>query len=239
MVIVTGLTKRFRNLTAVVDVSFTVHPGEVFGLLGENGAGKTTTLRILATLLAPDRGTALINGRDLRKDPEGVRAQLGVLFEGGVYDRLTARENLLYFGRLYGVPPKLLQRRVDELLSRFGMEEFADRWAGRLSRGMRQKVALARVLIHQPPVLILDEPTSGLDVTSSRSVHDFIREARQQGKTVILSSHNMTEVENLCDRLGVIHKGRIVAEGSLEQLRQQGKGNSLEDIFVRLVGEKQ
>ncbi len=236
MVKVTGLTKRFGRMTAVADVSFTAYPGEVFGLLGENGAGKTTTLRMLATLLAPDEGTAVINGRELRTEPEAVRQQLGVVFEGGVYDRLTTRENLMYFGRLYGIATSDLGARVEELLRRFEMMEYAGRRAGRLSKGMRQKVVLARALVHNPPVLILDEPTSGLDVTARRLVHSFITEAKEQGKTVILSSHNMGEVESLCHRAAVIHRGQIAAEGTLEELRAQG--GSLEDIFVRLVGDE-
>lgn len=237
MVIVTGLTKRFGHFTAVDRVSFQAYPGEILGLLGENGAGKTTTMRILATLLAPTAGTATVNGKDLRKEPEAVRAQLGVLFEGGVYDRLTVRENIRYFGRLYGVPAEQLERRIDELLRRFQMEEYADRRAAWLSKGMKQKVALARILVHEPPVLILDEPTSGLDVTSARLVHEFILECRGQGKTVIISSHNMAEVEKLCDRICVIHRGRIVLEGTIEALRQQAGSDGLEELFLQWVGD--
>lgn len=237
MVIVTGLTKRFGHFTAVDRVSFQAYPGEILGLLGENGAGKTTTMRMLATLLAPTAGTATVNGKDLRKEPEAVRAQLGVLFEGGVYDRLTVRENIRYFGRLYGVPAEQLERRIDELLRRFQMEEYADRRAAWLSKGMKQKVALARILVHEPPVLILDEPTSGLDVTSARLVHEFILECRGQGKTVIISSHNMAEVEKLCDRICVIHRGRIVLEGTIEALRQQAGSDGLEELFLQWVGD--
>lgn len=239
MVIVTGLTKRFGQLTAVDGVSFTAYPGEILGLLGENGAGKTTTMRMLATLLDPTAGTATINGKDLRKESEAVRAELGVLFEGGVYDRLTARENIRYFGRLYGMASPRLEERIAELLRRFQMEEYADRRAGRLSKGMKQKVALARILVHDPPVFILDEPTSGLDVTSARLVHEFILECKAQGKTVIVSSHNMAEVEKLCDRICLIHRGRIVLEGTIPELRKQAGPGGLEELFLRWVGDSQ
>lgn len=239
MIVATGLTKQFGQFTAVDRVSFTAYPGEILGLLGENGAGKTTTMRMLATLLVPTAGTATVNGKDVREEPEAVRAQLGVLFEGGVYDRLTARENMRYFGRLYGVPPLELERRIDELLRRFHMEEYADRRAGRLSRGMKQKVALARILVHDPSVFILDEPTSGLDVTSARLVHEFILSCKGQGKTVIVSSHNMDEIEKLCDRICVIHRGRVVLEGTISELREQARPGKLEDLLLQWVGDSQ
>ena len=236
MVEVTGLTKGFSRLIAVDKVSFVAPAGEVFGLLGENGAGKTTTLRMLATLLIPDGGTATINGYDLVREPEQVRRQLGVLFNPGLYGRLTARENIAYFGKLYGVPASELSERVDGLLTRFGIEEYAHRRAGSLSRGMRQRVALARVLVHDPPVLILDEPTTALDVAGTRLVHEFISEARERGKTIILSSHNMAEVEKLCQRVAIIHRGRIALEGTLHQVKAQR--DSLEDILLGLGGDR-
>lgn len=233
---VVGLTKVFHK-TAVVDrVSFFVGQGEVIGLLGENGAGKTTTLRMLATLLQPTEGTARIAGLDLVREANAVRRTLGIIFEGGLYDRLTARENIRYFGRLYGLRGSDLEQRVDRLIETFSIQAYAHQRAGRLSKGMKQKVAIARALVHDPPVLLMDEPTSGLDVTAARLVHDFIRDAKEQGKTVLFSSHNMTEVEKVCDRVCVIHRGRIVASGDLDQLKARGTG-SLEEVFANLVSD--
>src|SRR5690606_25633632 len=168
MISVRGLAKHFGAVVAVGGVSFDVARGEVFGLLGENGAGKTTTLRMLATLLRPTAGDAVIGGVSLLERPDEVRRKVGIMFEGGVYDRLTARENIRYFGRLHGLGGKELERRIDELIAAFSMNEYADRRAGKYSKGMRQKVVIARALVHDPPVLIMDEPTSGLDVTAAR-----------------------------------------------------------------------
>lgn len=236
MISVRGLTKRFGAVTAVDGVSFDVSSGEVFGLLGENGAGKTTTLRMLATLLKPTEGGAFIGGIDLCERPHEVRRIVGILFEGGVYDRLTARENIRYFGRLHGLGGKELEARIDHLLATFSMTEYADRRAGHFSKGMRQKVVIARSVVHDPQVLFMDEPTSGLDVTAARLVHDFVAHAKAQGKTIIFSSHNMTEVEKLCDRVGVIHKGRLTALGTVAELVQQARAHSFEEAFVGLVG---
>ena len=236
MITVRGLVKRFGAVTAVDGVSFEVARGEVFGLLGENGAGKTTTLRMLATLLAPTGGEASIDGVDIRKAPEEARRRIGVVFEGGVYDRLTARENIRYFGMLHGLRGRALEARIDELLSTLSMREYADRRAGELSKGMRQKIAIARSLVHDPPVLLMDEPTSGLDVTAALLVHDFVAEAKRQGKTILFSSHNMSEVEKLCDRVGVIHKGKLAALGAVDELRRAAGGRSLEELFVEIVG---
>lgn len=232
------LTKRFHGFTAVDAISFDCPEGAVFGLLGENGAGKTTTLRMLATLLAPTSGTAFIGGVDISKEPEKVRALLGVIFEGGVYDRLTARENIAYFGALYGLHGQELRRRVDAVIERLAMGDFSEKRAGALSRGMRQKVVIGRAIVHDPPVLLMDEPTASLDVTAANLVRDFILEAKAQGKTVLFSSHNMPEVERLCDAVAVIHKGRIVAHGSIEDLRSRQGEDDLERVFVRLVGEE-
>lgn len=238
MVEAEGLTKRFKDVLAVDRATFSVERGTVFGLLGENGAGKTTTLRMLATLLRPTEGTATVNGHDLLEEPELVRRSLGVLFEGGVYDRLTARENIRYFGQLHGVDSQRLERRIEELLELLKMREFADRRVGGLSKGMRQKVAIARALVHDPPVLLMDEPTAGLDVTAARIVHEFVQEAGRSGRTVIFSSHNMNEVEKLCHRVAVIHRGRIVACGTVAALRDRMHEQNLEEAFVKLVGDR-
>lgn len=239
MVEVQSLTKTFGKLTAVNRVNFRVRPGEVFGLLGENGAGKTTTLRMLATVLTPTSGTARVGDFDLVREPEKVRRQIGVLSgEGGVYDRLTARENVRYFGRLHDVDDATIARRTSELFDILEMNEYADRRAAKFSKGMKQKVSIARTLIHDPMVLLFDEPTAGLDVTSARVVTEIIRRCKEQGKVVIFSSHIMSEVEKLCDRVGIIHKGEIVAEGTLDEITSRSRQGTFEDAFVGLVGGK-
>ncbi|MEW6724722.1 MAG: ATP-binding cassette domain-containing protein [Bacillota bacterium] len=238
MVIAEKLTKRFGNLTAVDRVSFQCRPGEVLGLLGENGAGKTTTLRMLATILEPSEGTATVAGYDLRRQPEEVRRNIGIVFgEGGLYDRLTARETVRFFGRLHGMDDQTIAARTDELFRLLDLAEAADRRTGKFSKGMKQKVAIARALIHDPPVLILDEPTAGLDVTSSRVVDELIRTARQNNKAVIFSSHIMSEVEELCDRVAIIHRGQIIVTSTVQELKAGHMQDKFEDIFVRLVGE--
>jgi len=237
---VNNLTKRFGDLTAVDQVSFHVNEGEIFGLLGENGAGKTTTLRMLATMLQPTSGTAALAGYDLVTQPEQVRSRIGILFggESGLYDRLTAAENIAYFGRLNNMDEDQLKERIEELARIFGMEEYIHRKAGKFSKGMKQKVAFARSIVHNPDIMLFDEPTTGLDVSAIRNVHEFIIDCKAQGKTIVLSSHTMSEVEKLCDRIGIIHKGRTVAQGSIEELREQYKDKALEDIFVELAGDK-
>ncbi|MCL6580291.1 MAG: ATP-binding cassette domain-containing protein [Firmicutes bacterium] len=245
-----GLTKRFPGgrrggggvggeVVAVRDVRFVARPGEVFGLLGENGAGKTTTLRLLATILKPSAGTARVMGYDVVREPEKVRRSIGVVAtDTGLYDRLTPREILRYFGELNDLPRHVIEARARELFARLNMEEYADRRAGELSRGTRQKVHIARAMVADPPVLLLDEPTAGLDVTSSRAVEDFILEARREGKTVVFSSHIMSQVERVCDRVAVIHHGSIVAEGTIDELKGHRADSRFEDVFVRLVGEE-
>lgn len=235
---VCGLAKEFSATVAVAEVSFKVAAGEVFGLLGENGAGKTTTLRMLATLLRPTRGSARIGGFDLVEEAAGVRRLLGLVFEGGLYERLSARENIRYFGRLHGLEGSRLEERVEAVLAALAMTEYADRRTGKLSKGMRQKVVIARALVHDPPILLMDEPTAGLDITAARQVYAFIEQARRQGKTVVFSSHNMAEVERLCDRVAVMHRGRIVAEGTVAQLMGACGTDRFEDAFVRLLGEE-
>jgi len=234
-----GLTKRYRGaVLAVDDLDFTARPGEVFGLLGENGAGKTTTLRMLATVLQPTAGTARIMGHDIVKEPELVRRRIGVVAaETGVYDRLTPYEIVRYFGRLNDLNEATIKRRAEEIFERLDMTDFVHRRSGQLSKGMKQKVNIARAMINDPPVLLLDEPCAGLDVTSSRAVDDFILEAKRAGKTIVFSSHIMSEVEKVCDRVAIIHRGSIIVDGTMEELKGEEAQARFEDVFVRLVGE--
>ena len=238
MIEVEGLVKRFYTpdpVQAVGGVSFSAERGEIFGLLGPNGAGKTTTLRMLATLLQPDEGTARLGGYDIRTQSAQVRSSIGYLSTTtGLYGRLTAREMLVYFARLQGVPePK---RRAEELIERFGIGDFATQRCERLSTGMKQKVSIARAIVHDPPILIMDEPTTGLDVLVSQTLLGFIEEARDAGRCVLFSTHIMSEAERLCDRIAIIHKGRIRASGTLEELRAQTGQHYLEQIFIQVVG---
>ncbi len=236
MIEVCGLSKAFKTVKAVDRVSFACPDGQVTGLLGPNGAGKTTTLRLLSTVMEPDDGTALIDGRDLCGDARGVRAVIGVLPENaGLYARLTPREHLRYFGGLYGRRGRRLEARIAELIARLEMEEYADRPTEGFSRGMRQKVAIARALVHEPHSVLFDEPTDGLDVMSTRTVRETISALRAAGCCVLLSSHNMGEVEQLCDRIAVIVGGRLQALGTADDLRRATGCQSLEDAFVTLV----
>lgn len=235
-----NLSKKFGGVSAVDNLSLTIAKGEIFGLLGENGAGKTTTLRMLATMLKPTSGTALLAGKDIVKDPEAVRSRVGILFggESGLYDRLTVAENIQYFGELNDIPVKEIKQRIQFLADTFEMLDFLDKRAGKLSKGMRQKAAFARSIIHNPDILLLDEPTSGLDVSAMRNVQDFIKQQKNQGKTIIFSSHTMSEVEKLCDKVAIIHKGKLVAIGSLNDLRKKHGTDNLEEIFMGLVGDR-
>ena len=235
------LTKVFRDkkrgqIRAVDGVSFRCQPGQIYGLLGANGAGKTTTLRMLATILQPTDGSARVAGFDITEQPEQVRAQVGFLSTAtALYGRLTARELVEYFGRLNGLNGGALRRRTDELFALLGISDFADRRCDKLSTGMKQKVSIARTLVHDPPVMIFDEPTVGLDVMAARTIVGFIRDCRNRGKTVIFSTHVMSEAEKLCDTIGIIHNGKLLAEGSLSELRARSGLDDLEEIFVRTV----
>jgi len=236
-----NLTKIFYDrkrgqIRAVDGVNFRCQPGRIFGLLGANGAGKTTCLRLLATILQPTEGTARVAGFDICKQPEQVRANVGFMATTtALYPRLTAREIVEYFGRLNGLDPRRLRQRIDELFTTFAIHEFADRRCDKLSTGMQQKVSVARTLIHDPPVMIFDEPTVGLDVMTARTIMDFIRSCRDRGKTVIFSTHVMVEAEKLCDTIAIIHEGKILAEGTLAELRARYARQDLEDIFVHVV----
>jgi sodium transport system ATP-binding protein len=234
-VTVDRLRKSFGKIQVLRDVSFEAGKGEIFGLLGPNGAGKTTTLRIICTLLSPDSGSINVLSFDTRTAPQEVRRRVGVVTaEIGVYPRLTARENITYFAQLSEVGDADLRRRVDGAIERLGMEDFAGRRAESLSSGQKQKVAIARAIVHDPPVLMFDEPTSNLDVLASKEIRDFMVEARGRGKCVIFSTHVLHDAERLCDRVTIIHEGRVVASGPTAEVR--GDHRDLEDAFLQVVG---
>ena len=222
---------------AIDDISFSCQPGRVFSLLGPNGAGKTTTLRLIATLLQPTAGTIRVAGYDTVQDAARVRASIGFLTGSThLYDRLTPTETVRYFARLHGMAPQTLTERQDQLFEQLGIHEFAHQRVGRLSTGMKQKVSIARTMIHDPQVVIFDEPTSGLDVITAHSIIALIRQCRQEGKTVIFSSHIMSEVDLLCDELAIINRGKLIYQNSLTHFREQA-GASLTEGFIRLVRE--
>jgi sodium transport system ATP-binding protein len=238
---VDGLCKSFLDyqqgwVRAVSDISFICHPGEIFGLLGPNGAGKTTTLRILSTVLQPTGGRAVVAGYDVVAHPAGVRSNIGYMSAStGIYDRMTAWELVEYFGRLYGMPRDLLRSRMEQIFDWLKMNDFRNVLGSKMSTGMKQKVSIARTVVHDPPVLIFDEPTSGLDILVSRVVLQKILELRDMGKTIIFSTHSMHEVEKLCSRVGVIHKGRLQAQGKPGDLLDEFGQPDLEELFFFLV----
>ena len=239
---VQNLTKTFHDpkrgeVRAVDRVSFDVGRGEIFGLLGPNGAGKTTTLRLLATLLKPTEGTAVLGGYDVVRDSAKVREQIGFLAgETGLYARLTPREILTFFGKMNGLGGAALTRRVDEMIQRFDISKFAGTRTDKLSTGMKQKTSIARTMLHDPPILILDEPTAGLDVPSARNIEQAVLEAKRAGKSIIYSTHFMEEAEFLCDRIAVISDGKIKITGTMEDLRNATGKQRLREIFVQLLG---
>jgi sodium transport system ATP-binding protein len=237
MIQVEDLHKRFGKVAAVNGASFTAPDGAVTGLLGPNGAGKTTTLRMLYGLMAADKGRILVDNLDVSADPLAAQARLGVLPDAhGLYPRLTAREHIAYFGRLQGLEESLLKQRTDELIQSLDMGGIADRRAQGFSHGERVKVAVARTLVHGPQNVLLDEPTNGLDVMSTRAVREIIRKLRAEGRCVLFSSHVMQEVAALCDRIVIIAQGRVVAEGTPDELRNQTGHQDLEEAFVSLSG---
>ena len=237
MIEVRNLHKAFGTVKAVDGVSFTARDGEITGLLGPNGAGKTTALRMLYTLMAPDRGQVLVDGIDATVDPLGVRRQLGVLPDArGLYKRLTARENIDYFARLQGLPEGMLKSRREALIKALEMDDIADRRTEGFSQGQRVKTAIARALVHDPRNVILDEPTNGLDVMATRALRQFMEKLKAEGRCVLFSSHIMQEVAALCDRIVVIAHGRVVADESPDALRAQTGENNLEDAFVKIIG---
>jgi sodium transport system ATP-binding protein len=241
MIHVEKLTKRFSDLrrgsvSALEEVSFDVQPGEIFGLLGPNGAGKTTCLRILSTVLKPTSGTAVVAGYDVLTHSAEVRARIGFMSGNtGIYDRMTAWELVEYFGRLYGMEESVLKRRLAEIFTTLQMNEFRDVLGSKMSTGMKQKVSIARTIIHNPPVLIFDEPTMGLDVLVARAVLKAIGSLRDEGKCIIYSTHIMREVEKLCDRTAIIHKGQILAAGTPAELQARFGEGDFEEVFFGLI----
>ncbi|MDR2174177.1 MAG: ATP-binding cassette domain-containing protein [Burkholderiales bacterium] len=239
MIELTRLCKRFGKrgeICAVADVSFCAHSGQITGLLGPNGAGKTTLLRMLSTLLVPDKGHARVAGFDIVADRHQVRRHIGVLSDArGLYPRLSAVENIAYFGSLYGLTDRVLDKRIAFLLETLDMQALAKRKTEGFSQGERMKVAIARALIHDPPVILLDEPTNGLDVTSVRSLRTFLRTLRDQGKCLIFSSHVMSEVATLCDTIMVMNHGCLIAQGTANDFLNKTTQTSLEDAFFALL----
>ena len=237
MITIQKLRKSFHTVKALDGIDFTARDGEITGLIGPNGAGKTTALRILYTVMRPDQGTARVDGFDTVKDRWEVQRRIGVLPDNrGLYPRLTAREHVQYFGRLHGMDGPALARRLDELTEMLGLADFIDRRAKGFSKGQARKVGLARAMVHEPQNLILDEPTNGLDVGASRAVHDLLREWRDQGHCVLFCSHIMQEVAAISDRIVVMSLGRIVAQGSADELLRQTGETSLEDMFLAVTG---
>ena len=240
-----SLSKRFQDkkrgeIRAVDNVSFTCKPGQIYGLLGANGAGKTTTLRMLATILEPTDRTALVCGYDVVEAPEKVRACVGFLSTAtALYPRLTAQELVEYFGRLNGLDEATLKKRVDEIFNRLEMNGFRDRRCDKLSTGMKQKTSIARTLVHDPPVMIFDEPTTGLDVMTARTIISFISDCRERGKAIIFSTHIMSEVDRLCDHVGIIHDGKLLEESTVPELRAKYSKHNIEEIIVKVVGPLQ
>jgi len=243
MIEIRNLTKIFEDkkrgqVRAVDGVSFEVHPGEIFGLLGLNGAGKTTTLRILATIMKPSSGTATVGGFDILSDPDKAKSKLGFLTgTTGLYHRLKAGEMIEYFGRLHGLNEKQLAERKKYLVELLDLREYIQTRCEKLSTGNKQKVSIARTLINDPEVIILDEPTAGLDVIASRNVVSFINSEKNRKKTIIFSTHVMHEADKLCDRIGIIHKGKLIVIGKPKELKEKTGCSDMDDVFVKLVGE--
>jgi sodium transport system ATP-binding protein len=241
MIHVENLTKSFRDLRrgqvmAVDHISFRARAGEVFGLLGPNGAGKTTTMRILCTVLKPTGGFATLAGYDVFTQPGLVRQNIGFLSANtAIYDRMSAWELVEFFGRLYGMEGDHLAARMDEVFTSLQMNDFRDVLGAKMSTGMRQKVSIARAIVHDPPVLIFDEPTAGLDVLVARNVLNTIRRLRELGKCILYSTHILREVEKLCDRVAIVAKGKILACGTLDELRAEHGQQDLEELFFQLV----
>jgi len=241
MIVVDQLTKHYADLrrghlVALAGISFRAVEGEIYGLLGPNGAGKTTALRILSTLLSPTGGRATINGYDVLTQSSQVRRQIGFMSANtAVYDRMTAWETVEYFGRLHGIAPEPLRERMEDLFTRLQMNDIRDLLGAKMSTGMKQKVSIARSIVHDPPVVIFDEATAGLDVLVARALLGTVAELRGQGKCILFSTHIMREVEKLCDRGAILHRGKVLAEGPLEALREEHHEQDLEELFFRLI----
>jgi sodium transport system ATP-binding protein len=242
MITIRNISKTFRDkkrgvIPAVDGVSLEAHPGEIFGLLGPNGAGKTTLLRMLATILAPTSGTAEIGGYDVVRDPAKVRAQIGYLSgSAGLYERLTGRQLLHYFASLYGLTNTVAKSRIGGLIDELDMASYIDGRCDKYSTGQKQRVSIARAVVHDPPVLFFDEPTNGLDLIAARTVVRYIRDRRSAGKCVVFSTHIMSEVEALCDRIAIIYEGKVAAIGTMQELRERTGAQLFEDVFLRIIG---
>lgn len=238
MIEATSLRKRFGTIEAVGDASFVARDGEITGLLGPNGAGKSTTLRMLYGVITPDGGSARIDGIDMLGETSAARAHLGVLTHAaGLYNNLTARENIGYFGSLHGIASEDLRERTAELSRSLGMDDFLERRVKGFSQGQRLKVALARALVHDPGNLILDEPTNGLDVMATRGLREMLGELKAQGRCILFSTHVMQEVAALCDRVVIIGRGRVLADGTPRDIRAASGADSLEEAFLRVLGD--
>ena len=235
MIEVSALRRHFGKTEVLKGITFKAEPGKVTGLLGPNGAGKTTTIKIISTILKPHGGDVVVNGYSIKSDPKKVRSQIGVVFEeSNIYARLTGEENILYFAELADVPHDEAHRRMERFFDLLGVD-YASKLAGTYSKGMMQKINLIRSIIHNPPVVILDEPTNGLDVPSSRAVETFIREMKEEGKTILLSTHLMAQVEKLCDYIYIIHQGKIVEEGTPDSIKEKYGTTTVEDAFLKVV----
>lgn len=242
MITVENLSKSFTDkkrgvIKAVDEVSFECHPGEVYGLLGPNGAGKTTTLRLLSTVLTPDAGRAEVCGYDIVRQSGSVRSSIGFLSgDTGLYRRLTGREIMRYFASLYGIGRREFEDRIKRVADVLELNDFLDTKTDKLSGGQKQRISIARTILHDPPVLILDEPTAGLDIIAAKAIIAFISRARGEGKTVLFSTHVMSEAERLCNRIGIIHQGRLQVQGTQQELRSQFNTDDLEKVFLKAVG---
>ncbi len=242
MILVENIVKTFdvKNaapVRAVDGITLECKPGEIFGLLGPNGAGKTTLIRMLATILAPTSGSASVAGFDVVNQAQDVRQNIGYLTgSASLYERLTARETVRYFGSLYGLQANEVESRMNAIFAQLDMAEFADRRCDKLSTGQKQRVSIARAIIHKPPVMFFDEPTSGLDIMAARTVVKFIKQCRDEGRTVVFSTHIMSEVEALCDRIAIVYKGKLSAIGTIDELREQTGESRLDNVFLKSIG---
>ncbi len=237
MINIIDISKKFNTTDALIGVSFDVHEGEILGLLGENGAGKSTLLRIISTMLHPTSGTAVVNGYDIIKNPKEVRKTVGILFgsEVGLYERLTARENIEYFAQLNGMNKNDSDKRINYLIERFSFADYADKQVGTFSKGMKQKVSIARSIVHDPSVMLFDEPESGLDFKAARIVFDFMETCKSEGKSIIFSSHSMESIKNYSDNMVVLHKGKVVKSFDVQEYREKYTDREINDILFNLV----
>ena len=237
MINILNVSKTFKTTEALKDVSFEVNDSEIVGLLGENGAGKSTLLRIISTMLSPTSGNVIVNNHSILDDPQNVRKNIGILFgsEVGLYERLTARENLEYFAKLNGMPDSEITERVNHLVEKFSFADYADKQVGTFSKGMKQKVAVARSIVHNPSVMLFDEPDSGLDFKAAKIIFDFMEICREEGKSIIFSSHSMENIKNYSDRMVVIHKGTVVKTFDVHEYREKYTDREINNILFSLV----